>query len=296
MPMSQSARRVTSKVAASLEYLQPRDRLLLRLLTEHLVLTTGQVTTLLFPSVRLAQRRLLRLYRLGWLDRFRHAPPAGGSVSWRWTLGPLGAHLQAAAAGSPMPSERTIRDRLTRLAASPTLTHRLGVNQFFVDLVAHTRRHPGSRLLRWWPEQRAASLLHQAVIPDGYGIWHAGGLTAAWFLEYDTGTEDLPRLVAKIAGYEKVARTGGPSLPVLLYLHSPVREANLHRLLSGLATRCAVATATRTGDGPAGRVWRPLGGTGRLHLAQFGGRGHCPATDWRTDLSETCPDSHQPGF
>lgn len=271
-----ATRRVTSKLAASLQYLQPRDRLLLQLLDDHLVLTTPQVTTLLFPSVRLAQRRLLRLHQLGWLDRFRHARAAGGSVPWRWTLGPLGAQLQAVAAGGAPPSQRVIEDRLTRLAASPTLAHRLGVNQFFVDLIEHSRLHSGSRLARWWPEHRAASLLQQVVVPDGHGIWQVGQAQVAWFLEYDTGTEDLPRLVAKIAGYDKAARSGGPAFPVLLWLHSPMREQNLHRLLQGVTGRCPVATACRTTAGPAGRVWWPLGGNGRVYLHQFGG--HVSAT------------------
>jgi hypothetical protein len=285
-------RRVTSKVAASLQYLQPRDRLLLRLLSDHLVLTTGQITTLLFGSTRLAQRRLLRLYQLGWLDRFRHAQEAGGSQPWRWTLGPLGMTLQAVTEGGPTPSERSIRDRLTRLAGSPTLAHRLGVNQFFVDLIAHSHMHHGSRLLRWLPEQRAAALLRQAVIPDGHGIWHTSGHTSAWFLEHDTGSEDLPRLVAKIAGYDKAARTGAPAYPVLLWLHSRTREHNLHRLLSGLTARCPVATATRAAaGGPAGRVWWPLGGGRRLHLPQLGGHVKAPGGDWRDE--HQLPE-HQP--
>jgi hypothetical protein len=152
--------------------------------------------------------------------------------------------------------------------------------------------HHDSRLQRWWPEQRAAALLRQTVIPDGHGIWHTGGRSSAWFLEYDTGSEDLPRLVAKIAGYEKAARTGGPAYPVLLWLHSRTREDNLHRLLSGLATRCPVATAARTAApaGPTSRVWWPLGGGGRLCLHQLGGHVDTRG-DWRDE--HQLPE-HQP--
>lgn len=280
-------RRSASPVAAVMEHLLPRDRLLLNLLEAHRVLTTGQVATLLFPSLRRCQDRLRRLYQLGLLERWRHRDHYGGSQPWRWTLGPVGAQLQAAANGQRLPSPQVVRDRITALATSPELNHRLGVNQFFTDLVAHTRTRPGTGLLlRWWPEQRAASLLRHKVVPDGHGLWHAEATTTAWFLEWDSGAEDLPRLIAKIAGYEKAARGGGPAWPVLFYLHSRVREDNLHRLLAGAAGRCPVATAARDRGtaGPAGAVWRLLGGTGRVPLHRVGGHVDTPAAaNWTDD-------------
>jgi hypothetical protein len=36
------------------------------------------------------------------------------------------------------------------LTARSSLSHLLGVNQFFTDLAAHARTHPGARLERWW--------------------------------------------------------------------------------------------------------------------------------------------------
>lgn len=286
MPIN--TRRPGSPVAAVMEYLLPRDRLLLQLLDVHRVLTTGQIATLLFASTRRCQDRLRRLHQLGLLERWRHRDGYGGSQPWRWTLGPVGMQLQAAAGGLSPPSPKTIRDRLSALVTSTQLDHRIGVNQFFVDLVAHARTHPGTALVRWWPEQRAASLVQQAVVPDGHGLWHTDGRTCAWFLEWDSGTEDLPRLVAKIAGYEKAARSGGPAWPVLLYLHSRVREDNLHQLLAGAVGRCPVATAARTPDspGPAGMVWRLLGSGRRLPLHQLGGQVDTPAAaDWRDDYT-----------
>lgn len=287
--MPTNTRRATSPVAAVMEYLLPRDRLLLQVLDVHHVLTTGQVATLLgFGSLRRCQDRLRRLHQLGLLERWRHRNGYGGSQPWRWTLGPVGMQLQAAATGHSPPSQKTIRDRLAALVASPTLEHRAGVNQFFVDLVAHTRADHAARLVRWWPEQQAASLLHQGVVPDGHGLWRAEGITTAWFLEWDSGAEDLPRLVAKIAGYEKAARSGGPAWPVLLHLHSRIREDNLHQLLAGALGRCPVATAARTpgSPGPAGAVWRLLGGSGRLPLHRLGGQVDTPpAADWSDDYT-----------
>jgi hypothetical protein len=251
------------------------------------VLSTFQVQSLLFPSLRGCQRRLARLHRLGFLDRFRGRDARGGSLPWRWTPGPLGVHLQAAAAGRAAPSPRQLADRLARVATDPQLSHRLGTSQFFVDLHSHALTDPGVRLARWWGEPWAASLL-RGVRPDGHGWWHAAGVSVAWFLEYDTGAMDLPRLVAKLAGYDRAARCGGPAWPVLLWLHSPVREANLHRLLAGATGRCPVATAARPAA-PAAPVWRlvgdPTGRRRRLH--ELGGlvEGAPARLDWRDDYT-----------
>jgi hypothetical protein len=57
------------RLLAELGHLGPRDRLLLGLLADHQVLTTGQVHALLFGSLRRAQRRLAALHRAGFLSR-----------------------------------------------------------------------------------------------------------------------------------------------------------------------------------------------------------------------------------
>jgi hypothetical protein len=262
---------------AELGHLGPRDRLLLRLLADHQVLTTPQVHALLFPSLRRAQRRLTVLHRAGFLDRFRHRQGHGGSQPWRWTLGPLGFALDAAARGHAPPTSRQIWARQHAIAASPRLDHLLGVNQFFVDLLAHARAHPGSRLARWWSEQQATALF-RGIHPDGHGLWQEAGGTVGFFLEHDTGSENLQRLVTRLASYDKLAHAGGPAYPVLFWLHSPIREAHLHHLLQGTRTRCPVATGVRAASpaasaGPAAAVWRLAGAAedDRLALRQLGG-------------------------
>jgi len=64
-----------------LRCLTDRDRRLVSVLAEHQVLTTTQVTQLAFPSLDVAQRRLLRLTRLGILDRFRWHALVGSEAS-----------------------------------------------------------------------------------------------------------------------------------------------------------------------------------------------------------------------
>jgi hypothetical protein len=275
MPTAARSPRRSTDLVDVLPHLQPRDRVLLRLLSDHLVLTTPQITAALFTSARMCQHRLTQLHRLELVDRFtrprnrRH----GGSAPTHWALGRLGYDLHTAAQRRPPTSARTARARLAQLAESPTLGHLLGVNQFFVDLAAHARTHPDTRLVRWWSE-REATARFSGIHPDGHGIWHSNGATTGLWLEHDTGSEDLPRLMAKLVGYERLARQGGPTYPVLFWLHSTDREAHLHQRLTGVASRCPIATATRAAQPhahPAGPVWAVVGTDPRtrVHLHQL---------------------------
>jgi hypothetical protein len=248
--------------------LQPRDHQLLGLLAEHRVLTTGQIAAALYGSLRMCQHRLRQLHQADLVDRFtrprdrRH----GGSAPWHWTLGRLGYDLHAAEGGGRFTTTRAARQQLARLAASPTLDHLLGVNAFFTDLLAHARTHPDTELIRWWSEYETARR-YPGVHPDGHGQWRHGDWQVGFFLEYDTGTEDLPRLIPRLAAYERLARNDGPAYPVLFWLHSTVREINLHRRLAGVSSRCPIATAVRARGSPAGPVWAVVGADPATRIA-----------------------------
>jgi hypothetical protein len=56
---------------------------------------------------------------------------------------------------------------------------------------------------------------------------------AEFFLEYDTGTEDLPRLAAKLTGYQRLAVRTAITTPVLFWLHSPRSAADEQQRASG---------------------------------------------------------------
>jgi len=150
--------------------------------------------------------------------------------------------------------------------------------------LARAARRGGGELACWWSERRCAALWGDLARPDGYGRWHepapADAAEAEFFLEYDTGTEDLPRLVAKLTGYRMLAARTAITTPVLFWLQSPRREAALHARLAadprgGMIGAVPVATATPAlagQDGPAGAVWLPASWAGpRLRLAQIPG-------------------------
>src|SRR5882672_1287688 len=86
-----------------------------------------------------------------------------------------------------------------------------------------------------------------------------------WFLEFDTGTEPLARLVDKVNGYTAFVRAGGPAFPILFWLHSAAREHHLHQRLSAIHTAVPIATAARdhaTQANPALAVWTLHGDSG----------------------------------
>ncbi len=205
--------RVTGDALAPLRRLTGRDRLLLSWLAEHYVLTTDQIAAALFPGLRAGQRRLTVLHRIGAVSRFAFARTDTQTGAYHYTLGPLGVLLHPTAYTDPgNPTARPPRSHLQRRArilASPRLDHLLGVNSFFTDLYAHTRRHPEARLERWWSEQHATAAWAAAGIrPDGHGIWRVDQHVVGFFLEHDTGSEPLTRVVAKLRAYERLALLG----------------------------------------------------------------------------------------
>jgi hypothetical protein len=261
-------------VAGELARLTPRDRHLLDLLDQHSTFTTDQLAALAFSSLARARNRLSTLYARDILDRFRlYQRP--GSQAWRWTLGPVGAAILAAGRGDTLPRPSAVRDATMRLAASGTLAHLLTVNGFFAALTGHARTNPGARLARWWNEARCREACGNLVRPDGHGVWtdatRAGGRAVPFWVEVDLGTEPLRRVAGKLTGY--AALPPRRAYPVLFWLTSTAREANLHAQLSRTGVPDGVRVATAAADvaaGPAGPVWRVVGRPGRVSLADLG--------------------------
>ena len=276
--------------AALAARLTARDRWLLRMLHEHRVLTTTQIADLAFGTTRAATARMSLLYQYRAVDRFRPLAPAG-SAPLHFILDDAGAAVLAAEDGTTTAELGYRRDRAVAIALSPRLGphHR---SQRVLHRPGRRRPHQQrpAALECWWSERRCAAMWGDLARPDGYGRWTEQPpgqppVTADFFLEYDTGSEDLPRLIAKLAGYADLAARTGIATPVLFWLPTPRREAALRARLAGPpphSTRDAasaaqipgvpVATATpRTSrSGPAGPAWLPAGTAGpRLRLAQL---------------------------
>jgi hypothetical protein len=255
-----------------------RDVWLLEMLAEHTVLTTHHITALWRTGPRSARRRLAELHRLGLLDSFRPRLERGGAPE-HYLLAAAGADLLAARHATTPAALGWRPDLITRTAYSPQLGHLLGVAGFFTRLAAHSAVG-AQELAAWWSERRCEQLWGDLVRPDGYGrLARPGREPVAFVLEYDTGTEPQPRLVAKIGAYADAAQATATRPLVLFTLRSRRRETNLHQALAGNAAleRVAVATTARdlaaTGQGahdPADAVWLPAGRPmGRCRIADL---------------------------
>jgi hypothetical protein len=295
-PTSGRLARSPGLLAALAGRLTARDRWLLRMLHEHRVLTTTQITQLAFGTTRAATARLLILYQLRAVDRFRPLT-ASGSAPLHFVLDEAGAYLLAAEDGITAAQFGYRRDRALAIALSGQLAHTAGTNSVFCALAGQGRQAGDAALTCWWSERRCAALWGDLARPDGYGQWTehtpTGPAGTDFFLEYDTGSENLTRVTAKLAGYRDLAARTGITTPVLFWLPSARREAGLRTLLAsaapcgpgaqpaGAIPGVPVATTTPEaaagGAGPAGAIWLPAGQPGpRLRLTQTGGTRPAP--------------------
>jgi hypothetical protein len=276
-------------------HLTDRDHILLGWLADHGVLTSFQIAHARYPSLDFAQRRLRALCQTKkLLGRFRPFRAEGGTYPYHYILSQLGTDVVASQRGEEVPRRDQARRRRWHLTSRANLPHLLGVNQFFTDLAGYARTHPDAALERWWPAARlttmsgfmepgdAPTLLVRTprIRPDGHGIFTDHGSRTPFYLEYYTGSEPLPVLVAKVDGYHDLARATGRVYPVLFWLHSGQREYHLHQRLTDAGIRYPVATAARNqaaGKSPAEAVWW-------LH-------GHFGTRLWLADLPATAVNS-----
>jgi len=271
LPSSAARSSSTSTLLDISTRLRPRDYTIAHLLDQHIVLTTTQLSLVFFDSPITCQHRLHALRRLRFIDRFVRNRP-GTPRPLCWVSGPLSARYVALSGGNVPPTLKALRERQDRVFSSPRLDHLLGINEFFIQLLVHARHSPHSRLARWWSERDTSAAYGRRVQPDGHGVWVDGGRSVGFFLEYDTGTEPLGRLVGKLASHRRLRGDGGPSYPVLFVLPSRAREQNLHRRFAeGMGVGVVVATTSpESGTDPAGAVWRLVGnGRHRLTLADL---------------------------
>jgi hypothetical protein len=253
-----------------------RDRWLLRMLAEHRVLTTTQITALAFGSARVARARLqmLRAHRAIFGTRPR---TGAGSLPWHWVLDEAGARLLAADDGViEVKRWGWRRDHALAPLSAATLAHTVGANWLGTALVQHVRGVPGARVEAWWGEHRCTQVVGDYVHPDGYLHYTDASGTAECWIEYDTGTEPHHRLVAKADRYLALTEATEINLPVLFMLPATTREATLRRHLADVPVAGATTTpnAVTAAGGPAGPAWLPVGhGRARQHLARLGAIG-----------------------
>ncbi|WP_307870548.1 replication-relaxation family protein [Saccharopolyspora endophytica] len=285
-------------------HLTARDRWLARVLAEHRVLTSPQIAAIAFGrSRRAANHRLHKLYTWRVLDRFQ--PYIGrGRAPMYYVLDTTGAHLLAHEDGIDPKDLKFRPERSVGIAYSLRLAHLMGVNSFFTallsDALADTTQDQA--VTEWWSEARCGRHFGDHVRPDGYGRWHEADREIEWFLEWDTGSYQLSRFVAKLPGYTSLATTTHIVTPLLAVFATAAREVNARRhLAEHLRTdhrRNELPIATTTAEhlcaagSPAHEVWLPLNHTdaGRHRLISLlSAWPHLEAPTSSTDANDTGP-------
>jgi Replication-relaxation len=199
-----------------------RDLQVLLLLLEHKILTTHQITSLCFRSLRRCQHRMRELKDLGLVSSFQVGRGFGeGRAPACWYLTKPGQVEIADAKDvrtSDLPWVPASSYRTSKMIA-----HRLGVNAFFCALAEASRALQGHCLATWRPEHWVRTRSAK-IKPDGFGRYlHPGGVCEFYF-EYDRATEARGALTRKLEGYLKLATgwtreqelTGFPNVLVLV--------------------------------------------------------------------------------
>lgn len=269
----------SESAASALLRLTPRDRELLRTLSELRYLTSDQIHQVCYPGVtqRSASRRLGILKERGLLSCLRHRTFDDRRAFWGLT--PLGR-----AAGTALSGEEPPRAAAYPVAALQ-MDHLIATNQVFCDLCRECRQ---GRLggFRWLGSHRACVDLGDGrLVPDAVVLVQApeGGWWA-YYLERDRGTMGSEALVAKLERYLLMRRlaSGHPGDPVwevrsdswVLFACEDARRVGvvsllaetvgLDRVWAGPASECAARLVDAVGPGARGATlptgWR--GGVG----------------------------------
>ncbi|AWI31413.1 replication-relaxation family protein [Streptomyces tirandamycinicus] len=243
-------------VAALARRLTDRDLWLTRMLHEHRVLTTHQIARLAYTSLRSAQRRLRTLHHHAVLDSFRPLTTSG-SAPEHYTLGPAGAALLAAHAGLDLAALGWRPTHTGRIAYSPSLGHDLGVNELLTHLAAYTRNTPGAGLALWLSERSATRRWGDIVRPDAYAHWRDGEMFLPFFLEYDTGSQPLARVEAKLASYAAFTSATSTRPALLIHTRTHSRDQALRHRLAGAVRELDLQVATSSADFTTTDPWGP---------------------------------------
>lgn len=248
------------------------------MLYEHRVLTTQHIRQMAFPSDRSANYRLTDLYQWRVLDRFQPYQPHG-RAPWHYVLDVMGAHILAYEDGLDLKTIGYRHATAMGISHSLQLAHTLGRNGFAAALIAHARARRDRALTAWWSEDRCHQAFGDIVRPDGYLRWRGPSGELEYFLEYDTGTENLTQLAAKLVDYHRLAVASRISTPLLIYFTRTGRESTarqaLPNALRDLDRPDALPIATGTdhdGTSPAGPIWLPVDSDNpdRLSLTDLG--------------------------
>lgn len=225
---------------------QPRDHEIVRVVSQHRVISSDDLQVLIAGSNQTILRRLQKLFHHGYLDRPRSQRQLG-NVPMVYALGQRGADLLA---GSGTRSDWSEKNRQL---GSHYLEHSLMVSRFQAAL-RHAVSQQGTISIERWDSdgaiRDAVVIEHQSskeripIAPDAFFVLRVDDGPRSGrvhvFLEADRGTMTVKRFVTKTRGYWHYWRSGRQeqlgirNFLVLTITRTPERAASLRRATAEL--------------------------------------------------------------
>ena len=270
-------RMAADELSAWLRRRRVRESVLLTMLSEHRYLTTEQIRSVFFPSLRAAQYQLRFLaVELRLVMRWPQLEPVvvtdgPAPTFWGWLrrsslllLTERGAAVVAAYRRLDLQS--LVRRSFYAAEYCFHVEHDLEANAFWVGLASAARDRPDQGLYHWVGDdamRRNYQELGVDLAPDGWGRYLTADREVLFALEWDRGTEAPQRLARKAQGYvsHRAGRVG-ESNHVLVVLPSPTREDSIRDALArvmsaGRSVRFWTTHAALIHElGPLGEIWK----------------------------------------
>lgn len=258
-----SLRRYRTDSVSVLSHLTQRDLDICLDIFDHRFLTTTQLFQLHFSSYARARVRLLELFQLGILNRFR-PPRRPSSWPWHYILDHLGAEVVSDVRGIDAEKLYFRKNRPLNLVDSQRLRHTHDLNEFFCRLIYAGREGKNLAVTSWLGEAASAALCQRVVRPDSVSAVRTPTGTVEFFFELDRGTENLGRLRNKMVDYDEAAITA--HLPKLLLFCFPNsrRERFARDVLKNRRLKVATSTLSWHLEDPLRQIWLPIGADRRL--------------------------------
>lgn len=208
--------------------LMERDFAIIETLARHKIMTAGMLEALFFHSAHSASARLLTLYEMGVLSRWRNP----SSRAYRYVLAWRGQYLHAMRTDEKPPTKANAAFKAQQHFLSAHRPHTEGINAFYCRLMRATRAR-GDVEVDWQFEPYSA---YSGMRSDASVTltWNDGRQLWFWF-EHDRGTETLQRLADKVSSYKKhVSNHHYEKAVLLIEVPTAGRLANLLPLATEL--------------------------------------------------------------
>lgn len=186
-------------------FLQPRDEMVLALVSEFRLLSREQLQRLLdYPCVTRINIRLRKLYDHGYLSR-RFLPVVRGSSKALYFLGPKGVGIVSESLSiDPVELEKE-RNNISE-GKDLFLNHQLSLNETRMSFTLEIKNNRQLSLERWLSEKDCcleipSERANKTLRPDGFICFSARRRVYSFFLEIDCSTMSNSRIKSKVMAY-----------------------------------------------------------------------------------------------